>query len=1217
MGGKSAPELDPSQKEALKAKAKLDKLVAAREAKIDQQVEEERAAASKPHSMNNNVHKRKDEPETLVALRQGYREALADGDRRSASVLKKRIDEHEKVENKIENKIKTSSGIREKHKKEYPDRMADEIISLPGAGSLDKTQLRELFKKDPDAFQKLGTIIEDGGMSTLRTIRNQNEIYDPESITRLFNNYYQGQPPKALTSYESLPPSPKTSPTPAQKKKETYNKIHQHIGDVEAVRQGELVKAGMDPAVVRNIRARHPDVFEKLSAIAQVGFPYAQTNEMQAVLRDPLGHREMLNDVYNLVGQPRMHDFESPVSMSNTPESTPPTSPLASPRSSRPVSPQGIRNFKSMQETPFDVTAGIRKESPKDKLLSSYNALKNNLPGIKQQQTEALNNPRTYDSNINEKFDPNLNRDFFKYIPKPQATPSAAAPPQQEESPYIVDIGKGKVPPAGHAEIASGFPSAQRSGQRAVIQTAANEYSKPHEPYPYQQLADISPATTEAYARANEYSPFTHKPTLEENAAIEEEIKGLKQHPQAYERAKNYLEGMTQNPGAHHKELMGPEEDAYLKSFGEQMDKDFYENIVPNAIHKYRVPGMKGRGHDTHVLKDISEKYAIDKAHKLNEIRFGNKMKGYDISQKHAGQLGQAATTAGALTQADIARGQSLTDMSHNFNKEKRAERTGHLGTLERQGEALKGHNQQKLDLTKAAFDEARGHGKKNLEWFSNMVNHNLAPTDSNRTFYKDMRPNPGWQTANQAQKFGNAAASLGAYFMPRNQNMGQVPQYEQQAKKGGLIKPLKKYADGGSVMGQAVQDAVIDKESPLHELRRLMNRQRLEQYQKKSVQRRFRQGGAVGPIQKGAQEAQEFMADKELRGHYQSQKHTPEGFSGSGAIKAFMKGYGSLDDTASSKAARGFVSQMDEIDLERKNNEAQKTSAFEKLYNLDKEKKKELADLRKEERDLKKLGLEERYTNAQINKLGRETDVKKPKLDRSEQEILSAANKTIQMAPDIEDDLNRLEEISDLIDTGGYFATHGVDSPWAQSMLGGGKQALYDEFDKLSNSLASKAAAMQPGSRGGQALVKLFREEKPNKAMTREAIKKVISKMRDQTQRSVAQAYHINEAVESGASPRMAITEFQKEQKIEKEKKIALEKIKKDEEEFKKNSMGVNEQPHTGEKESLAPYIGGEDLAVQPSMPQQTRPKLVLNTPEELAAAKAEVARRKAQGVR
>lgn len=994
MGGKvSPPPRDPAEIQALKQRTKLERQQELAQAELNRQLGIEQAIgnqadASMRSVMNNNVQGKVKDIETLSALRQLHRNAGHRGNRQTESRLKKRIEKHDKEQ-------LTNNGVTESR-----------LDNLERWGA-NREQLIELGKRDKGLFNKLVALEQNGKLANFYDPRVTKLYENPNKSDKTINDLYKerGNP------NVNTPPS---SPPPIKKKKETYNKFRQSVKDVHAIRDAELEEEGFDPDVIKKVKANDYGLYEKLVGLAQEGFPYSNMPAMRALKNDPIRYRDMVNDLFERGGRPPMHEFEPPVSLPDTPESTPPTSRLASPNSSRSVSPQSIKNYKSMQD--FDITAGFGKKTPKTKLLSSISALQNNLPEIQSKQREAIKNPIAYNSNINDQYEPTFNPNFFKYAAIEEPTPKGTAP-QASIAPLVQNMAQQEVPPPGAGEVSVGEAHV-RAINRKMAQLGLHLGSQPDIINPNQQVANTAADTQEAYARTKEHSPYTHEPTIAENAKTKKEIEDLKGQPFSYERAQPYLDRMTQNPAAYHKELMGPEEDAYLKSFEEQMDKDFYDKVLPNAINKYRVPGMKGRGHDSHVVNEVTQEYLKNKAHKLNEIRFGNKMKGYDISQKHAGQLGQAATTTGALTQADIAQKQLLTDMTQKAHEKERNQRIAFDAAQEAIGHNVEKKNQQRLDATNNAFREAQNAPWAKAERLSNLINRHIQPTGT-QTHYPFMSKNPTLENANQYQRTGAGLATMSAQFMPQRPYEEPV----QKAKKGGLIKLLKKYADGGSVMGQAVQDAVIDKESPLHELRRLMNRQRLEQYQKKSVQRRFRQGGAVGPIQKGAQEAQEFMADKELRGRYQSLKQQPEGFSGSGAIKAFMKGYGSLDDTASSKAARGFVSQMDEIDLERKNNETQKTSAFEKLYNLDKEKKKELSDLRKEERDLKKLGIDERVANAKLAKYAAESNVSSNaiidppvrKQTKEDKKAVQKANDIMAMAFRHKESLGKLKEVVDV----------------------------------------------------------------------------------------------------------------------------------------------------------------------------------------------------------
>ena len=153
-----------------------------------------------------------------------------------------------------------------------------------------------------------------------------------------------------------------------------------------------------------------------------------------------------------------------------------------------------------------------------------------------------------------------------------------------------------------------------------------------------------------------------------------------------------------------------------------------------------------------------------------------------------------------------------------------------------------------------------------------------------------------------------------------------------------------------------------------------------------------------------------------------------------------------------------------------------------------------------------------------------------KPKLDKADNEILSQTNKEMLAAPELLEDLDRLNLLAGEIETGGVTADMPILShPRVQEALGSGNREHIEEFDKIANDFVLKAAS-KFGAKAGARIAQMFKEAKPHRGMKKEAIHNIISKVKNQINEEIERGSFINDALEQGISPKKALTTYQKE---------------------------------------------------------------------------------------
>jgi hypothetical protein len=718
--------------------------------------------------------------------------------------------------------------------------------------------------------------------------------------------------------------------------------------------------------------------------------------------------------------------------------------------------------------------------------------------------------------------------------------------------------------------------------RKGIAEGGLSVASRPYDPYLGQTIAPISPEEIRAEEMNRYLNPFTNEKLINQENDIEDRILEAGEMPGAVQSADPYMAELSKNPAQMHKELLGPQEEAQLASIREESNKDLYDKLLPELKRKYMVPGMKRSGHLNKEIGDLIERHTKGREHAINQAMTQNRLGTLGVSQKHAALQGQGAQLSAANALNDITGARNTAEALNKAQIQNLGTREKYIGKEEGTGIKKREIKQRQFNEDRLRHEEAVAHPQHQLGVASAIIN-GLNPTQYINQSKYDALINP--KTGENANsKLGNALAGAAGQIL--------------KAKTGGLIKKRCNKADGGQIMKDAVNNAVIDRDDPLTALRRLMNRQRLmDQSQTNTTKRRYRDGGQVNPIKAGAAQARELLGEKDLRAHIESQKTPYEKPMMASLIDGFMRGYASDGGkTGFSGPARAWTEGATIRDTTNKQNREQKSKAFYDTYNLDKDVKKEEAALRKEAFEERKLAAEIALRNATLGQtnefrnatLAHQRDVlaqkglgKPQKLSRADNDIISSSTKTLTAAPDLLDDLARLKELSKKLKTGTWRGKIAGEDPYYLAKAGVGEMADINEYIKLSNGLATKAGAVF-GARAGAAIVKLFREEKPNIEMDQAAIQNIITKMEEQTKRAVDRGYYIQDSFEEGILPSKAVVDFDKKLKVERD---VQEKLKAAEKE--KYNLGAKKlAPATPSKEEILPSYQ-HDL----SAPKETLP--------------------------
>ena len=749
------------------------------------------------------------------------------------------------------------------------------------------------------------------------------------------------------------------------------------------------------------------------------------------------------------------------------------------------------------------------------------------------------------------------------------------------------------LPPVGQSSVLQHGPLHLQEADRAIIEAGLDIASRTHVPYEGNMVAGLSNAEKRARTMLASENPFVNRRVRNEEREIEASIRDIRNSKRAYDVSAPYLKKMTESPDKLHNKLLGSFEREHLKTLKEEADQNFIDKILPEAQRKYMVPGLQRSGGMNRTMRDLIKDYTKGQTSSLNEARMKNRLATFGVSQEHARQQGAAADIAAKNVMQDVEKDTKAVDMLNAANERRRAARFQAAKTQQELGAEERAIEQQKLNEARSLDIEAREAPLTKLQQLSSLIRGTSQPVQT--TTIGQLRENPRNNAPNMYQQGAGALAGISGNLMPRL------------AKKGGVIRARKKYADGGSVMSEAVQNAVLNHEDPLSELRRLMNAQRMNDFIETSVgRRRYASGGVMlmprsdssllkrvptldevisdktpflgrvkkdtalsdpklsapkrmakmlsepsdlipapkDPIEEGALKAEKLMGEKNLREHIEVMKAPRRNSMGTSIIDAAMQGIASVGGDGLGTVAKAYTQAAQAKEAELDHARQEKARAMQMHYDLDKESLREEAAARKEAREEARLRRQEQMQDRQFNASqahhrermeleGAKMEGRRappPKLDEADKEIIKTANKSIMNAPALLEDLDKLDRLSNKIDSGGITTRiPGVQTPFVQSIIGKGTQAEYDEFDKISNDFALKAAASF-GSKAGARIAQMFKDAKPNRTMSKEGVQKVILNIKKQIQDEVDRGHFLNDSYQEGVSPKNALSMYERD---------------------------------------------------------------------------------------
>lgn len=661
-----------------------------------------------------------------------------------------------------------------------------------------------------------------------------------------------------------------------------------------------------------------------------------------------------------------------------------------------------------------------------------------------------------------------------------------------------------------HLETSHGTPAEQQF-QHAILNKTLDEMSKPYKPYTGERFADRSKFEKEAQDLIIENSPFSNPDVLAHHRGTKKRIEDLSHLPKQSHVAAPYLKKSAGNPLDVFKSQLDKDVLEKISMINEDMDKKFKEEHIPRIERANKI-GPAKYGAVGKALERATSEHQKNKNRLAKEALLENTRLALGAGQNYLGHqanLGEIASKNATQERGDEERATHFLSQQHQ-NEQNQKEK--HIQHLKSEGEINRAREQQIRDEQFNEFNRAKEHGYETLVKGTNIRSKMPQVGTEYRT---RAQTQPPVARPNINQQLGSGFINMGANQFPRG------------FKKGGPVR-LKR-APGGMI-GEAVDNAVIEHSNPLYELKRLINRNNAMDISQTKIgkRRKYNAGGAVNPIQAGAEQAAAFKEKDNLKNFLSQRQQTSAEHPMSQMLNDFMIGVSHVGgDNTLGRAANAYKESAGQREAVRDKADKRQLESLMAQYDVEKESRKEQQMLKKVERD-------EKYRDDLLNfKKGllesKGSQKKAPKIDEVDKDILKTTSKSLLNAPSLLQDLDKLESISKNIDTGGVTNNiPGLRSPLVQGMISKGEQSDYDDFDTITEELALKAS-MVFGSKAGARIVDMFRKTKPHRGMSSKAIKNTIDRMRAKVEGEINKASFVNESYEKGVLPKNALVEYYK----------------------------------------------------------------------------------------
>lgn len=250
------------------------------------------------------------------------------------------------------------------------------------------------------------------------------------------------------------------------------------------------------------------------------------------------------------------------------------------------------------------------------------------------------------------------------------------------------------------------------------IQLATNTANTPFSPYTAPMTAELSPLQQQAYQQVQS-NVGTWKPAIQ---TAQTGLTDLSTAAGGMSAAQPYLQGAAAPSYAGVANYMNPYNEAVTSRIAQLGARNLQENLLPNVSDTFIRAGQFGSGRmgefGSRALRDTQEAILGQQAQAL-QAGYGQAL---GAAQSDAARQAQLASTAGGLTQADLAQKQAaLTQLAQTAQQQQGMGATD-VAALEAAGSAQQALEQKKLDTAYAQRQLELQYPKSQLDWLNAQI---------------------------------------------------------------------------------------------------------------------------------------------------------------------------------------------------------------------------------------------------------------------------------------------------------------------------------------------------------------------------------------------------------------------------------------------------------------------------------------------------------------
>lgn len=444
-------------------------------------------------------------------------------------------------------------------------------------------------------------------------------------------------------------------------------------------------------------------------------------------------------------------------------------------------------------------------------------------------------------------------------------------------------------------------PAYAQEASRRAHNLAQHRLANPWIEYPDSVIPELNENELLARKHLSEQNPNNPEERTKQEA-LEKILHTYMLDREAQDAVDPYLRGIQKTPQEYEREMYNDAEEDYIQSIRDRADRDL-QPLLDKIQSKYIKSGFHKSGAANKEINKTIENYKRGVEDSIAQTRAGFRAQSLGAIGDYQKTLGSGAGIAGKAASKGRENNQkaidSLTQTKKldQLNKIEHTNRLDILGKRDYDRELLKNQEKAKRFNNKIEHENLMQEQMINVGAGIPVGNYHIG-TAANL-------PQPE-KVANS-----NLLGGIGTFMAGMGgQRANQNPSYY---KKGGRIKK----ATGGQVnplMSEAITNAMIDKTDPISALRQLVNHNMgMEALQNSQQRQKYNTGGMVSPIQKGSQEAKQFV-DHTSMNRMMERLRTPDQTPGHlSMLNSGMKALGNSDFGFMSKMGRAYTSGADD----------------------------------------------------------------------------------------------------------------------------------------------------------------------------------------------------------------------------------------------------------------------------------------------------------------